>query len=277
MKKIFICIVSAALIVAGSVFLQGCESDFFNDRVEIDETIVNSVELENFIMAAMAVEQARAAFTDELNSIDFSTLKVTYDENGRRIKHLPENAISWDMGKKIQTLNATRDDLRRTFPQLVSFEQDVVIEHFNQSIQRSENLSRKHFEFESIAFSSPRLRSGVEVTFHCNCGLWSTLYDWVRCPNAVEKVIFVFNDGTMATAIFPGATSYSTGDFVVRRAGGRVWFDYINPHSHIIWIGHTHPMGSYRGSEPSDLDRAIRNALPEVGHYIFYNNRFWGF
>ena len=285
MKKIFLCIVSAALIVAGSIFLQSCEGmDFFNGKDEIDETIVNSVELENFIMAAMAVEQARMAFTEELNNIDFSALKVTYDENGRRIKHLP-NAISWDMGEKIQTLNATRDDLRRTFPQLVSLEQDVVIEHFHQSIQRSENLMGMYFElYTGYSHSQPRLRQGIELLkFHsCSRVLWTSLSGWVRYANSVEKTIIGFANGSIGTIIHPHATRYETGDFRFHIIGGSVWLPGWNNYSPVEWIGHTHPIGVVApgrryGWEPSDCDLNSRDRFPQVRHYIFYCNRLHNF
>ena len=171
MKKLILLLISAALIVAGSMFLHSCEGmDFFNGKDEIDDTIVNSVELENFIMAAMAVEQARAAFTEELSSIDFSALKVTYDENGRRIKHLPENVTSLDMGEKMQVLNATRDEFLDKFPEFVSFRDNVSIRYFEKAVQNSTNLQYKFFEMD-VNISQPRLRSLWEpicIQFHCD-------------------------------------------------------------------------------------------------------------
>ena len=86
-----------ASVVSLGIFTQSCSKD----EEPLDESILNSSELEEYIISGADFKQSLAIFTAGLNKIDFSTLEVTYDEEGRKVVHLPPTLI---YGVQIQRL-----------------------------------------------------------------------------------------------------------------------------------------------------------------------------
>ena len=294
MKKLYVFLASAA-IVMGGMFLQSCENEtdsgFDNTQQEgrsstVNLEIVRSVEMEDFIFAGADLFQAKAAFTEALNSIDFSQLEVTNDENGKKIIHLPSDFTSIGIESNLQAFNEKRSVLQRRFPQLASFGEEASKEHFTRAIRR---LTIPVHSAPQLIRSAPRLRSDVEAdqterdwsndiieTFDGFMHMFGQVYHWMNCCVPRELAIFAFADGTFATHLHADATYYTTRILMERnQRTNELFFRQGNQYSPIVWVAHTHHRGSC--SSPSDADIRFRNLFPQVEHKIFFNGRFHPF
>jgi hypothetical protein len=284
MKKIIITFVCAIFVVAGSVFLQSCESEYsFNKKTEIDEAIVNSPELEEFVLAGLEFEKSLANLTHKLNSIDFSTLEVTYDADGRKIRRVPIGLVFSEIENNAQKLNETRDALLDKYPEFTSFREDVGTAHISRAIHRSPNAKSRYLALRG-ASSQPRLKSGNEQNgtghhFMDNCYLESFLYGWATTNNPAYRELWIigYEDGTWATLLYPNATSGTVGKWLPfmtpDRYSGGTWDGHSQWHypeggsdSRIVKVGHTHVLSPNHTPGFDDFD--VPNG---VERFIYFN------
>ena len=164
-KKIvkIVSILSAVAVIA--IFagvLTGCQREQENEP--LDEAILNSSELEEYIVAGADLERSMSIFASELNKIDFSTLKVTYEPGWIKVVHLPissNGSISID--EKVRIFNEKKETFRKKFPHFVSFKEDVGIKYFQQCIQNSVKVQGEFLKL-GISTSKPLLKNGSEFT-----------------------------------------------------------------------------------------------------------------
>jgi hypothetical protein len=77
------------IAICVACFMTGCQKDTYFENTPIENEIVNSIELEEYIIAASDFKQTLAVFEKEISKVDFSKLEVTYDTDGREIMRLP--------------------------------------------------------------------------------------------------------------------------------------------------------------------------------------------
>lgn len=255
------------IIVCFFVF-QGCEKDEYEMIDELDEAILNSSELEEYIIAGADLQRSIAIFNSKLNKIDFSKLEVTYDSKGRKIIHLSPSLVeNIHIEEKVQMFNEKKDALQNKFPQFVSFRETEADKYFQKSIENSVNVKGEFLKM-GINFSIPRLKSGNETWggYEDEYSMKVFLHDWCDNPEYVELWIIYYGDGTIATYQHPQATANITY-FSGYQTNGQTYFPEGGSSSPIVSIGHTHR----NSSSPSDKD--LSNRIPNVSEFIYYN---WG-
>lgn len=259
-----------------SLFFAGCEKHDYEQFDELDQTMLNSTELEEFIIAGANLHQSLSSLTGVLNSIDISTLEVTYEPGWKRVVHLPTPSIgSISIEEKIENLNEKKEALLKKFPQFASLREGISKEYFRQSIENSQKIRRELLEM-GFKTSTPLLRSGGYEEYN-NTNWANTFYlnnyleSLINSPYYVEVIILKFEDGYYTTVIGPrndANNSYinltprrdSTGTIIGWQYNGR----------NIVEFGHTHEAGGY-GPNPSFYD----GALPGVKNFIWYRGTLY--
>jgi hypothetical protein len=275
MKTFFIknrTVYSIAVLLTGIIFLgfmmQSCSSDDELSGDRGDDNIINSVELEEYIIAASDFKQSLAIFEKEINKVDFSKLEVSYDKDGRKITRLPASVASVGIEEKLQIFNEKKEALLEEYPQFASFTLDKSKTYFQQSIQNSLNVSSKLLEL-GINFYQPLLKGGTYETYNSQPSLLSFLSSWVNSPDYVEVFIIAYTNGSLATWIDSENTTHSSGISIYTKYN-KHFTDVGGNSSAIVWVAHTHRTSSSAGA----ADIAFKNKYPHMGHRIYYNGYF---
>jgi len=255
-------------IIFIGVFLQSCNDE---DKIPdtIDEEVINSPELEEYIIAGADFQQSLAAFTAGLNKIDFTTLEVTYEPGWIKVVHLPVSSVGIE--EKIKNLNEKKKVLLKKFPQFASLENSK--EYFRQSIENSVNVRG---ELLKLGFNSskPLLKSGSEGSFSNwpNTFYLSNFLDsWVNSPDYVEAIILLFDDGYWGVYIDSQNTPFESNINLTptRNSNGDIIGYKYNSRT-IVSFGHTHGAG-ISGPNPSSGD----GALVGVDNFIYYDGAYY--
>jgi len=271
--RFFTLTLAFASVISLGILMQSCSKD---EEPVLDEAILNSSELEEFIIAGADFQQSLAAFTASLNKIDLSILESSYNADGRKVLYLPASVASIEIEKKIQSFNEKRDALRKKFPQFTSFRKGISKEYFQHSIENSVNV-RTEFLKLGINLSQPKLKNGNEVIYSTyNCGnLSGFLESWVNYGLYVEVYIIYYMDGGIEVIRTEGAQVNNAGDLGFQTQAGTT---YLNSRA-VSSVGHTHT-DEYGGSTPTPPDPNDPNAphdywnLPGTSRFIYHNGTF---
>lgn len=256
------------MIITCFFVFQGCEKDEYELIDELDEVMLNSSELEEYIISGADLQQSLAIFISKLSKIDFSKLEVTYDAEGKKVLHLsPVLVGNIRIEEKVQIFNDKKQALQKRFPQFVSFREAEVDKYFQKSIENSVNVKGAFLKM-GINFSIPRLKSGNETWggYEDEYSMKVFLHDWSDNPEYVELLIIYYGDGTIATYQHPQATANNTY-FTGYEMNGQTYFPQGGSSSPVVSVGHTHQ----NSSTPSGKDLEYR--IPNVSEFIYYN---WG-
>jgi hypothetical protein len=101
-------VIMLCMIILG-ISVQSCNRYDDESSGSMDNNIVNSVELEEYIIAASDFKQSLAIFEKEINNVDFSKLEVSYDTDGRKITRLPASFASIKIEEKLQIFNEKKE------------------------------------------------------------------------------------------------------------------------------------------------------------------------
>jgi len=256
----------ASVIFLG-IFTQSCSKE---DEEPLDKAILNSSELEEYIIAGADFHQSLAIFEKELNKIDFSTLEVTYNAEGKKVIHLPDAFVSSiKIEEKVQAFNEKKEALQKKFPQFDSFRKDIGIRYIEQCIDRSANVTGKLLELGYIS-SRPLLKNGNEqtVTYYGSNEaqyLQGFLYSWLFAPDFVEVYILTFADGSYAVVHNSESNSSGTAGLYYTVKGGGTYTTLPEDNRQIVSIGHTHGYGG-NGPNPT-LPYYDANGIYHPGDY----------
>ncbi|MDR2038947.1 MAG: hypothetical protein LBQ60_13575 [Bacteroidales bacterium] len=265
-KKISIISIVVITLVA-SFIITGCQRE---EDEPLDDIILNSSELEEYIIAGADLKQSLAIFTEELNKIDFSALEVTYDVEGRKVMYLPMSVSSISIEAKLQTFNETKEALRKKFPHFSSLREDMHEKYFQQCVKSSVNISSKFLEL-GINITQPKLKNGTEgITYW---GSWTdVMYEllmWVQNPNYVEMVIMTFADGKLITYINPKNTTNKAHVSIGTQNGYHYFEGYQS--SPLTSFTHTHR----DSADPGTADNTFKETYPNMSHSIYYQEGFY--
>jgi hypothetical protein len=256
--------VCVATIIVASCFIIGCQKE--EDTYPKEDEIVNSVELEEYIIAASDFKQSLAVFEKELCKVDFSKLEVTYDTDGREIMRLPVSVSFIMIEEKIRIFNEAKQALLEKYPQFTSFALYMREKYFQRCIQNSLNVSDRLLEL-GINFSLPLLK-GVTIETWSGTGLASFLSSWVNNANYVEVYIIRHENSTNSIYIDDRNTA-NTCYLSYTKKDGKYYIDGNN--SPIAYIAHTHR----NSKNPSTADIAAKAQMPGIPHYIYYNGTYY--
>ena len=260
--------VGLMFIVTSCLVFNGCEKDEY-EQDSLDKILLNSSELEEYIIAGADLQHSLAVFKSRLNKIDFSKLEVTYDAKGRKVVHLSPGLIgNFRIEEKVQMFNEKKEAIQNKFPQFVSFSEVEAKKYFQRSIENSVNVIGKFLKL-GVNISGPKLKSASEYWYGDEDMVYmeSFLYNWINSEDYVEIAIFYYEDGTFWTYQFEDATSNSVNIQVYPGSDGKWYFPQGGSSSAVISIGHTHRFSS----TPSTSD--LNNRISGVTEFIYYN---WG-
>lgn len=263
-RKVLIFSIIFVTVISLGVFIQGCSME---EDEPLDEAILNSSELEEYIIAGADFQKSLAVFTATLNKIDLSMLDSSFNSEGRKVLYLPASVGSIQIEKKIQSFNEKRDALLKKFPQFTSFRKDISKEYFQHSIKNSVNVKTEFLKL-GINPSKLKLKSDNETIWSGNCnGLDGFLNSWVNSAGYVEVVILYYYGGDIDVIQVPGASQGSTNPLTFQTQGGMSYYN-----SRAVWnVGHTHTddNGADTPSDPEDYWN-----LPGTTQFIYYNGSY---
>ncbi|MDR2037532.1 MAG: hypothetical protein LBQ60_06375 [Bacteroidales bacterium] len=265
----------SAFVFSCSLFFAGCGKE---EDEPLNEDILNSPELEEYIVAGADFKRSVDIFTGGLNKIDFSTLEVTYDADGRKVIHLPAALVgSVDIEEKIGVFNEKKEILQNKFPQIADFSLKLRKNYIRQSIQSSLNVKNKLLDL-GISLSRPLLKSGTvenwtgqeDMVF-----LYSYLSSWVSSPDYVELYIIAYEDGSFSTWIDDRNTTNKTHITVSENPNtGKYYFSEGGINSPISWVAHTHRDKPCASKEDKEEGITAQTGLPG---YIYYQGGFYDY
>ena len=258
----FITTLSALVIVV--ILFTGCykESDVEFDH-NTASVIANSLELEDYIIAYTEFQEAFATFNTEIKNIDFSKLRKNRNTEGNLVMHIPTSVC---IENKVNVLNEKKKLLINKYPELVSFSSEIRQKCFQQGVEKSLILSRKHLK-SGINIYQPRLKSG-SAEFFTN-GYCDYLADQVVSSNYVEVILLIFQDGTSMAYIDENATVNSSSMDLYQHPSTGDWYSSYYLNSPIETFVHTHINSEY----PSQVD--IDNKLSGLNYAIYYSGSMY--
>jgi len=267
--------VAVIAIIAG--VLTGCQKEQENEP--LDEAILNSSEMEDYVIAGADFHQSLAIFEKKLNEIDFSTLKVTYNAEGKKVIHLPDAFVrSIKIEEKVQTFNEKKEALQKKFPQFSFLKEDMRGKYFQQCANSSVNVCGKFLEL-GINTSRPKLKNGSpEGTLTNYSGgediayMFYLLSNWASNPNYVEVYIIAYADGNYAIWVDVRNTSLSSHITVFGDGNGNWQYDGRD----VSYISHTHGAGS-NGPCASTTDKTSYASTPGLDRKIYYQGGFYDY
>ncbi|MDR0603174.1 MAG: hypothetical protein LBG80_02580 [Bacteroidales bacterium] len=193
-------LVTALISITMGGFFIACNSEDISEDTVTDMEIVNSVELEEYIIAASDFKQSLAVFEKELSKIDFSNLEISYSTDGKEIMRFPSSVASIGIEDKLQIFNEKKETLLEKYPQCISFSSEISRKYFQQCIKSSLNVNKKLLEF-GINVSRPLLKDGTVETWYGEDWYFfiSFLSVWMSSANYVELFIIAHIDGSYST------------------------------------------------------------------------------
>jgi hypothetical protein len=249
--------------VISLVFMPGCGNEMKID-LPIEAEVVNSIELEEFIIADIELQQSFNTFREEVKSIDFSKLEKTKDIEGITVLHIPTSIC---IENKTSEFNEKKELLLAKYPQLNSFSSDVKQKCFEQSIANSPKISKRILE-SGIGIHQPRLKGG-SVEFFTGGSYCEYLATRVKSGDYVEVILLVFKDGTVMTYIDEKATPYSSSMTLYNASSTGEWYSSYYTKSPIEVFIHTHTSGG----SPSQSD--LNNKKPGLNSAIYYSGSIY--
>jgi hypothetical protein len=240
--------------------MQSCsrEDDFAENE------ITNSPELEEYIIAAIDLQEALKTFEREFAKVDFENLE-TVIENGQKVRYLPAAIRSLNIERKVMFMNEQKEALLNKYPQLLNLEPHDFANYVNNCIKQSTRVS-EFFLDKKINIYQPLLKAVTrESSFDNMSQLIGHLYNWTLAPDYVEASVLFFNDGTFLVVVDDRNTPTHFA-LTITIIGDKYYFN----NKRISEIAHTH----LSGFSPSSLDLEIKMDFPYCSWSIFYNGAF---
>jgi hypothetical protein len=254
---ILTCMISLGIIVGGCSKEDGLSDDY------LDESIVNSVALEEFIVAGFDYQHSLAVFESEVRNIDFSKLETSVDSKGNMVVNIP---TSVSIEEKAEILNMKKQVLIETHPQFISMELTLKQKYLQSSIKQSLNVNSKLLEI-GINYNLPKLKAGTVESFDNSEEYCSYLASWVTGSNYVETFLVVFTDGSAITFTDnrnTSSTCYSPG---FSQSNNGQWSVNGYPNRTVAYVAHTH----IYSDNPSGSDLSFRDNHPGLTVAIYYS------
>ena len=253
--KINIIITYLVLLIIICIVLISCQKE---DNT-IDQTIANSRELDEYIIASADVQQTLNVFAFEFDKVDLLSLEIENSSDGKSVIHFPASIRELRIEEKILVMNEKKEALLRKYPQITT----SAIRYVDYSINNSLTINNKFLEF-GINIHSPLVKSG-NSEFFSNFGAFADyLVTWMSNPNYTEVYIIAYQDGTKE--IFQDSRNdysnsylsftYNNGEAT---RGGKV----------ISYVAHTHQNGNI----PSTQDNSMATKYPQLKQGIYFNGK----
>jgi len=267
--KLFLALAFVGMIALG-ITVQSCSKEEY-EPVVLDEEILNSSELEEFIVAGADLQQSLAIFTDGLNQIDFSTLEVITHAEGKESIHLPSSFWkSIRIEEKLQIFNEKKEVLIRKIPQFTACREDIQKKYLNACVNNSVNVQGEFLKL-GIKSSRPLLKGGTLESWSGE-DLYALIYflvSWMSSSNYVELFILSYTNGTYGTWVDDRNTPLKC-----HASFNRINDTWYHQGNAVSWVAHTHSNDSC--ASPEDKYNAT-NKTPGLPSYIYYQGGYYGY
>jgi hypothetical protein len=253
-------------VLLGGVFMQSCSNED-DENYSDNNSIINSEELEEYIIADIEFQQAFNIFKKEIESIDLSKVKSVQNAKGVTVLYIPTSIC---IENKANLLNSKKKSLMVKFPQLNSFSPEVKQKYFRQSVANSSRISKKILE-SGININQPRLKGG-NSEFFTGDNYCDYLAAQVASSNYVEVIVLIFANGASMAYIDDGATANGSSITLSQNTTTGYW--YYSPYStsnRVVTFIHTHT----DSGNASDADR--NNKLPGLNYQIYYSGYMYNY
>jgi len=255
-----IIIQSIAIVILLGIFFKGCSLE----ELVIDDDIINSPELEQYIIAGADLERSIALLEKELTKIDFSKLEFSIDKEGRKVKHLPVCSFTFNIEEKLLAFNEKKEKLNNKHPEFSTFSLEKSKKYFRQCYKNSVLVSSKLLEF-GYSTTRPLLKGGSEIHFGSEFELYYYLHRWTMDTAYIEAYIIAYSDGTYSTWIDDRNTDIKSYITLGKGSDGNWYFYAGGSNSSIAWIGHTHVYTN--GPSSADYDQKVSG----IPNYVWYH------
>lgn len=250
-------------VISLGFFMQSCENKVKTHlpvEAEIEEEVVNSPELEEFIVADIELQQAFNTLTQEIKNINFLEIKEIQNAEGEIVLDV---SISIYIENNVRVFNEKKEALIEKFPQLTS-SSELRQKCFQQALENSPTINKKILESGINAYQ-PRLKGG-RTEFFSRENYTGYLANQVARSNYVEVIVLVFENGKSIAYIDDKATADRSSITLYRYGSTNYWYSAYSS-SRVVKIIHTHTSGI----QPSQHDKNEKKKYPGLKHYIFYN------
>ncbi|MDR0864785.1 MAG: hypothetical protein LBO74_07625 [Candidatus Symbiothrix sp.] len=276
-SKVKVYSMSVVLLISvalAGIFMQSCTEDKNEDY--LDNDIINSLEMEEYVIASSDLKHSLAIFEKEISKVDFSKLEISYDKNDKKRIGLPATSVgSVGIEDKIQIFNEKKEVLLKKYPQLASFNLEMNKKYIQQCIKNSLNLSGRLLEL-GINYSQPRLKGGTVENYYGEDWYMMTSFMsiWMNIADYVELLIVAYADGSYTIWIDDKNDEFHSHITLRHHINTNTYtFSGGGNSSTVIWIAHTHKYSS----SPSDADIDDWGETPGLTRYIYYQDSFYDF
>jgi hypothetical protein len=239
--------------------VQSCSKyDELDDN--LDNSIINSVELEEYIITGLDYKQSLNTFNNEIRNVYLSKLKTYQDSKGNMIVNIPTSVSIEEKGK---IFNDKKKLLLDKYPQLCTKSQKAKRDYLNNVLNNSLKVQNMFIELK-IQNNHIRLK-GNSFEYMSSDDLCSYLASYVNSSSYVELVVIIFQDGTAAT-YSDTRNNINTCYYPTMIISNNTYYFTNKP---VSMIAHTH---LYSGT-PSTTD--ITNSYPGLQESIYYSGSFY--
>ena len=262
----------ATLCTVGIVSFPGCQKqDYdYSEKDDLDPALLNSPELEEYIIAGADFQQTLNIFKDEINKIDFS--KPEFIKNIKEGKEI-YLSISVNIREKVQRFNDKKKLLFAKHPQFASLTENARNNYFRVCLRNSLNVNKKLLEL-GININHPLTKGGVSENYGSMDDVLKYLANWMEKSNYVEIVVIKYADGTIATYVDDRNTATEFHlPLETKNNDGKRYFPAGGSNSPVTYIAHTHKSGSEpQGKDESTIRAGITSAIYYDGAFHEFGN-----
>ncbi|MBQ9202124.1 MAG: hypothetical protein IJ154_07140 [Bacteroidales bacterium] len=251
MKKLVFKI--ATLVIVAGIAL-GCQN-VSNECIV--ETIEQSEELQDYLIACMDLDESFIAFSEDLRSLDTSLIRKTIGYKGEVVLYLPTNT---HIETYVKSYNETKKRLRKKFPQIKRLKEEEKLNCIESCINDNITLKEKIERYHTYRL----LTKSTTYTFNTETDAFSYLENQIASPNYVEVILISYTDGVYKAHISDGATSTSCSINMSHNQNGWYTTDFYSDVT-VSYLAHTHRYSS----RPSRSDENFKESHPGLTLYIY--------
>lgn len=256
------------IVILSFLFCIGCQDQDDIIIHDCKSTIIESLELEEYIIAGIDLQESITVFAKELSKVDFSKLETIIDSDGNEVRSLPSFMRSIEIEQKTLVFNTKKAELFKKYPQLISLDLDEFANYVDCCINESVKVN-DYFLENSITTYLPLTKSSFGESYDNMNSLVGHLYNWTFSPNYVEVYIVFYKNGS-SRVISDSRNTPNNCYISLQRRNGNYYYPTYSSSNEIRSIAHTH-----RGSSrPSGNDMQVKQSNPGLPVSIFYNGSF---
>ena len=244
--------------VSSILFSQSCQKQNYEEEKGLDQALLTSPELAEYIVAGADYHHALDIFMVEIGKIKFEELEFEEQPNGMRIAHLP---LSVCIEEKIQNLNEKKRELFAKYPQFALLSEQEKNCYFRMCIKNSEYVNGRLLELD-IDVNRPMTKGASDERIISTGAVDNVLEffgNWAD-NNYNEIVVLSFSDGTSMYYYTSDNTNNSCFTPEMKCENNKYYYG----NKQVTAIIHSQP----NSSTPSSADLDAR--LPGISYSIYY-------